>query len=168
MSDRGGAATWWWAAVGGTGFLALIGIANPVLASRAALVGVVVLAGIALVLALRRLLERVGPAPVSPFSTPRDEHADRRQIPYHLEVLRPPETAGQAAMLSFGARVGVRTVTTERLWKQHRLNLWHPAHAAEIRRLVSDDLWATINVGAATLPIPQSALDRLLDEVEQL
>jgi len=168
MTEPGRDTAWWWAAVGATAFLALIGIANPGAASRAVLVAVVCLAAFALVHAVRRLWRRVAPVPASPFVRTPSPTIERAPLPHHLDVLRPTPVAGGQGTISFGARVGLRTVATERLWKQHRLNLWEPAHAAEVRSRVSDDLWAAINVGAATAPIPQTSLTRLLDEVEQL
>lgn len=168
MTGRRSDTAWWWAAVGATALLALIGIANPSAASRAVLVAIVCLAAFALVHAVRRLWQRVGPAPASPFSRTPASTIERAPLPHHLDVLRPAPAAGGHGTISFGARVGLRTVATERLWKQHRLNLWEPAHAAAVRTRVSDELWAAINVGAAGAPIPQTSLDRLLDEVEQL
>jgi hypothetical protein len=136
----------------------------------------VVLIGVAFVVLTRvvmSLLQRVrsaGPSLVVPAPAPFGG-ADREQLPFHLALLRPQPVhqSGGSPILSYGARMALRTIATERLWGRHRVNLWAAAHQEHARALMSDRLWTAVNVyDAGQPPIPHDTLTYLLDELEQL
>ncbi len=165
---------WIWGAVLFTGILAWIGLADPAVALRAAVVAVLVIAALLLIRALAQLFDRVPPvdastvAPVEPRlgATALLGH----ELPSTYSALAP--TDPPSPVLGPGARSALRTIATERLWARHELNLWHADHEPLIADMLSERLWAIINPNQRTPP-PHDAFDHArlgqhLDELDSL
>ena len=114
-------------------------------------------------------------------SAPRSEFApavyDRppQVLPHHIARIVP--TGGdRRPLLTPGARAGVATVVTERLWANRGLNLHDPNHQPEIQQLLPSTLWECVRpdrVDRRGQLVPRerllhSDLPRLLDEIESI
>lgn len=170
-SERAG---WWWAAVCFTGVLALVGVAQPRTAVAAALLaGLGVTAGVVAYLGWQ-LSKRLGRQPRSEFA-PAVHRRPPQVLPHHVAAIA-PEPGQRNPPLTSGARAGLVTVATERLWARHGLNVHDPMHHAQIERLLSADLWSTIRperVDARGNLVPRARLlhrdlERLLDDLESI
>ncbi len=169
--DRTG---WWWAAVFFSAVLALVGLVRPAVALAAALIVSLGL-GCAMVLYLGwQLFTRLQPQQRSEFA-PAVYQRPPQVLPHHIARIAPDQDERNPELAS-GARAGLVTVATERLWARHALNLHDPTHHDSIGRLLSPDLWAVIRPDRHDgfgNPAPRHRLrhrdlDRLLDDLESI
>lgn len=165
---------WWWAGVCFTALLALVGIVRPAIALAAAMIATLGL-GSAIVAYLGwQLFTRLRPQRRSEFA-PAAYQRPPQVLPHHIARIA-PDPAERTPALTVGARAGLVTVATERLWARHGLNLHDPTHHDSIGRLVGPDLWSAIRperTDASGTPVPRarllhSDLDRLLDDLESI
>lgn len=165
---------WWLAAAALAGTLAVIGIASPKHALTAITLAALGLAGVAAAYALARLLVRVRAAPRSEFA-PAVYERPPQVLPHHVARIVP--TSGERhPLLTPGARAGIATVVTERLWAKHGLNLHDPTHLDRIQQLVAPTLWDCVRpdrVDRRGHLVPRTKLlhtdlPRLLDDIESI
>lgn len=163
---------WWWAAICFSALLALVGVVRPAIALAAAMITGLGL-GSALVAYLGwQLFTRLRPQQRSEFA-PAVYQRPPQVLPHHIARIA-PDPGERSPVLTAGARAGLVTVATERLWARHGLNLHDPTHHDRIGRLVSPDLWSTIRpdrTDARGNPAPRHRLlhrelPRLLDDLE--
>lgn len=166
-------AGWWWGAVGVASLMALIGLTRPEYALPMALVAAAGFGLLALGRALQRFLLRVRPTTRSVFAPARHERP-RHPLPHHLARIAPDAGARDPALTS-GARAGIATVATERLWARHGLNLHDHQHLRSIEHLVGPRLWNVIRPeqyeSGYVVPrrsVRHAELDQLLDDLDQL
>lgn len=165
---------WWLAAAALAGTLAAIGIASPKHAITAFTLGAVGLAGVAAAYALARLLVRIRVAPRSEFA-PAAYERPPQVLPHHIARIV-PAAAERNPLLTPGARAGIATVVTERLWAQHGLNLHDPNHLESIQQLLPPTLWDCVRpdrVDRRGQLVPRTKLlhtdlPRLLDDIESV
>jgi hypothetical protein len=167
-------ARWWLAAAALAGTLAAVGVASPKHAVTAFTLGAVGLAGVAAAYALARLLVRIRVAPRSEFA-PAVYERPAQVLPHHIARIVPPPTE-RHPLLTPGARAGIATVVTERLWAQHGLNLHDPNHHDRIQGLLPPTLWDCVRpdrVDRRGHLVPRTKLlhtdlPRLLDDIESV
>jgi hypothetical protein len=167
-------ARWWGIAAGIAGVLALIGIAAPRFAVTALLVGSLALTGVCAAYALARLLSRVRRAPRSEFAPALYERPPQ-VLPHHIARVVPTGDE-RKPLLTQGARAGIATVVTERLWATHHLNIHDPAHLERVEQLLPTMLWDCVRpdrVDKRGQLVPRNKLlhadlPRLLDEIESI
>jgi hypothetical protein len=167
-------AGWWWAAVFFSAVLALVGVVRPEIALAAALIVSLGL-GCAMVVYLGwQLFTRLRPQQRSEFA-PAVYQRPPQVLPHHIARIAPDPNERNPA-LAAGARAGLVTVATERLWAGHGLNLHDPTHHDSIGRMLSPDLWAVIRPdrhdGRGNMvqrhQLHHRDLDRLLDDLESI
>jgi hypothetical protein len=167
-------AAWWWAGAGLALTTALIGLAEPRVALAGALVVAVAVVGGVVVANAVALFRRLEAQPRSEFAPTPERHITHI-LPHHIARILPDRDEKQPPLTS-GARAGIVTVATERLWARHGLNLHDPTHHPRIQQLVTPDLWETIRpdrVDQRGTTVPRARtlhrdLDRLLDDLESI
>lgn len=167
-------AAWWWVACGATGLMAVLAVAVP----RAALAMLIATTiGLAALLAgytSWALLQRLTPVTRSDFA-PAINARPPQPLPPHIARIVPGKDV-KRPQITPGARAGLVTVATERLWARHGLNLHAPADQAQIQRLISPQLWGVVRPDPIDptghfVPrpsVPHSSLDQLLDELDRI
>lgn len=167
-------AGWWWAAICFSALLALVGVIRPSVALAAAMITALGLGSAVVAYLGWQLFTRLRPQERSEFA-PAVYQRPPQVLPHHIARIAPDPNERSPA-LTEGARAGLITVATERLWARHGLNLHDPTHHAGIVRLVSADLWTAIRpdrVGPHGHPASRPRLlhgdlDRLLDDLESI
>jgi hypothetical protein len=165
---------WWWAGASLSAVTVLVGLAEPSAAlAGALLVAITVSGGVAVGTAVA-LFRRLEAQPRSEFAPTPQRHV-AQLLPHHIARILPDHDDKHPALTS-GARAGIVTVATERLWARHGLNLHDPTHHQQVQHLVTPDLWETIRpdrVDQRGTIVPRARvlhrdLDRLLDDLESI
>jgi hypothetical protein len=154
--------------------MASIGLATPKIALAMSMLTALGLALLLVGSTIAALLARVRTEPRSAFAPDRHQRPPQ-SLPTHVGRLVPPIDTKRAA-LTAGARTGIVTVATERLWAHHGLNLYEPSHHAAIEALAGGELWDVIRPErrephGSSLPRPHlehARLGSLVDRLEQL
>jgi hypothetical protein len=165
---------WWASAIAFAVLLAIAGVVRPRIALAAAIALALGVTALLVAYLGRRLADRVQPISRSEFA-PAVYQRPPQVLPHHLARIAPDPVAKRPP-LSAGARAGIVTVATERLWAHHGLNLHDPTHHDRIRRLVPADVWSVIRPDrveadgrvAPRPPLPHADLTRLLDDLERI
>jgi hypothetical protein len=165
---------WWLAAAALAGTLCAVGIASPKHAITALTLGAAGLAGVAAAYALARLLVRIRVSPRSEFA-PATYERPPQVLPHHIARII-PAASERNPLLTPGARAGIATVVTERLWAQHGLNLHDPHHLDRIQQLLPVTLWDCVRPDrvdrrghlVARPKLLHTDLPRLLDDIESI
>jgi hypothetical protein len=173
-SDASTRTAWWLAACGLAGTLAVIGLLAPKAALAATMIGLLGLVAVYTAYMAVRLLLRLRAAPRSEFA-PAVYVRPPQVLPHHIARIA-PTPGDRNPLLAPGARAGVITVATERLWAKHGLNLHDPTHHADIERVLPPTLWEAVRpdrVDRRGMLVPRtrllhSDLDRLLDDLESI
>lgn len=164
----------WWAAVSFAGAMAVVGAAKPSIALAAALIVALAVAAGAVAYLATALFRRLQSQPRSEFA-PAVHQPTAQVLPHHIARIV-PDPADKNPLLTSGARAGLVTVATERLWARHGLNLHDPTHHDRIEQVVAGDLWNAIRPDRVDqrgnlVPRPRFLhrdLDRLLDDLESI
>jgi hypothetical protein len=164
------------AAVVGVG----IAVLNPAVAGNAARVYLVAIVGLIGFMGTRALLQPpplaasslLTPTPATAATTP-DLPEEFRRIKGLLSFY---DTDKPLEHLDPTTRNLIRSIALQRIYYRHGLRLDLPDHHAQVRAVVSVDLWRTIgpqprDPGGTRLPFPEvpgRALPALIDELERL
>jgi hypothetical protein len=154
--------------------MATIGVLAPKTALAATMIGLLGLTSVYAGYVVVRLLWRVRAAPRSEFA-PAVYVRPPQVLPHHIARIA-PTPGDRNPLLAPGARAGIVTVATERLWANHGLNLHDPTHHTEIQRVLPPTLWEAVRpdrVDRRGMLVPRtrllhSDLDRLLDDIESI